>query len=201
MNPSARMIVVLTAVGLISGSFLSVVGLLTKERIAMNQQQEIQTAISEVLPETKTSHKVFEDEALTIYESRDENDNPVGFAVYASGTGFQDIITLMYGIDPSFSKIKALTILEQNETPGLGAKITDRTSFLRFWEGRNCEQPLSLRKPAVESPKNLASSEVNAITGATISSEKVLDIVNLSLEKLKEIKQKGELSSEEKNAT
>ncbi|HHF51921.1 MAG TPA: FMN-binding protein, partial [Candidatus Aminicenantes bacterium] len=41
MNLSARMIVVLTAVGLISGSFLSVVGLLTKERIAMNQQLEI----------------------------------------------------------------------------------------------------------------------------------------------------------------
>jgi electron transport complex protein RnfG len=201
MSLSARMIVVLTVVGLVSGSFLSVVGLLTKERIAMNKQQEIQDAISKVLPATKTSRKVFEDESLTIYESMDENNNPVGYAVYTSGTGFQDIITLMYGLDPSFSKIKALTILEQKETPGLGAKITDKTAFLRYWEGRNCEQPLSLRKPAVESPENLAPSEVNAITGATISSEKVLGIVNLSLEKLKEIKQKGELSSEEKNAT
>jgi electron transport complex protein RnfG len=201
MSLSARMIVVLTVVGLVSGSFLSVVGLLTKERIAMNKQQEIQDAINKVLPATKTSRKVFEDESLTIYESMDENNNPVGYAVYTSGTGFQDIITLMYGLDPSFSKIKALTILEQKETPGLGAKITDKTAFLRYWEGRNCEQPLSLRKPAVESPENLAPSEVNAITGATISSEKVLGIVNLSLEKLKEIKQKGELSSEEKNAT
>ncbi|HZX09702.1 MAG TPA: FMN-binding protein [Acidobacteriota bacterium] len=201
MSLSARMIVVLTVVGLISGSLLAVVGLLTKERIEMNRQQEIQTAINEVIPSTKTSHKIYEDETLTVYESLDENKNNVGFAVYTSGTGFQDIITLMYGVDPSVSKIKNLTILDQKETPGLGAKITDEKSFLRFWEGRNCEKPLSLRKPAVDSPEKLAPSEVNAITGATISSEKVLEIVNLSLQRLKQIKQGGKLSSEEKNAT
>ncbi|MFW6140016.1 MAG: FMN-binding protein [Acidobacteriota bacterium] len=201
MSLTARMITVLTVVGLISGSLLAVVGFLTKERIELNRQQEIQTAINEVIPSTKISHKVYEDETLTVYESVDENKNNVGFAVYTSGTGFQDIITLMYGVDPSVSKITDLTILDQKETPGLGAKITDEKSFLRFWEGRNCEEPLSLRKPAVDSPEKLAPSEVNAITGATISSEKVLEIVNLSLERLKEIKQGGKLSSEEKNAT
>jgi len=201
MSLSARMIVVLTVVGLISGSLLAVVGLLTKERIEMNRQQEIQTAINEVIPSTKTSHKIYEDETLTVYKSLDENKNNVGFAVYTSGTGFQDIITLMYGVNSSLSEIKDLTILDQKETPGLGANITDEKSFLRFWEGRNCEKRLSLRKPAVNSPEELEPSEVNAITGATISSEKVLEIVNLSLERLKEIKQGGQLSSEEKNAT
>jgi len=198
---SVRMIVVLTVVGLISGSLLAVVGLLTKERIEMNRQQEIQTAINEVIPSTKTSQKIYEDEALTVYESLDKNKNSVGFAVYTSGTGFQDVITLMYGVDPSVSKIKNLTILEQSETPGLGAKITDEKAFLRFWEDRNCENPLSLQKPAVDSPEKLDPSEVNAITGATISSEKVLEIVNQSLERLKRIRQGGKLSSEEKNAT
>jgi len=201
MSLSARMIVVLTVVGLVSGSLLAVVGLLTKERIEMNRQQEIQTAINEVIPSTKTSHKIYEDETLTVYKSLDENKNNVGFAVYTSGTGFQDIITLMYGVNPSLSEIKDLTILDQKETPGLGANITDEKSFLRFWEGRNCEKQLSLRKPAVNSPEELEPSEVNAITGATISSEKVLEIVNLSLDRLKEIKQGGQLSSEEKNAT
>ncbi|MBD3413332.1 MAG: FMN-binding protein [Candidatus Aminicenantes bacterium] len=201
MSLSARMIVVLTVVGLVSGSLLAVVGLLTKDRIEMNRQQEIQTAISQVIPSTKTSQKIYEDDSLTVYESRNESKNAVGYAVYTSGTGFQDIITLMYGTDPSLSNIKDLTILEQKETPGLGAKITDQEAFLRYWKNRNCEQPLSLRKPAVDSPENLDPSEVNTITGATISSEKVLDIVNASLERLKAIKEQGKLSSEEKNAS
>jgi len=199
MSLSARMIVVLTVVGLISGSLLAVVGLLTKERIEMNRQQEIQTAINEVLPSTETSQKIYEDESLTVYKSIDKNKNNVGFAVYTSGTGFQDIITLMYGVDPSVSTIKDLTILDQKETPGLGSKITDEKSFLRFWEDRNCEKSLSLRKPAVDSPEKLAPSEINAITGATISSDSVLEIVNQSLERLKKIKQGGKLTREEKN--
>jgi RnfABCDGE-type electron transport complex G subunit len=195
------MITVLTVVGLVSGSLLAVVGLLTKDRIEMNRQQEIQTAISEVIPSTKTSRKIYEDESLTVFESRDVDENAVGYAVYTSGTGFQDIITLMYGTDTSLSIIKDLTILDQKETPGLGAKITDEKAFLRYWENRTCEQPLSLRKPAVDSPENLDPSEVNTITGATISSEKVLDIVNSSLKRLKAIQKQGKLSSEEKNAT
>ncbi len=200
MSLPVRMILVLTVVGLVSGSLLSVVGLLTKQRIEMNRQQEIQAAINEVIPNTKTSQKIYEEDNLTVYESKDNSKNTVGFAVYTSGTGFQDVITLMYGIDPSLSTIKDMTILDQKETPGLGAKITDEKAFLRFWEGKSCEKPLSLRKPAVDSPEKLSPSEVNAITGATISSEKVLDIVNLSLERLKQIKQQGKLLSEEKNA-
>lgn len=196
MSLSARMVVVLTVVGLISGTFLALVGTMTEDRIEMNRQSEIQKAIIELIPETESSRKIYEEKSLTVYESLDENENTVGFAVYASGTGFQDVITLMYGIDPSISKMRDLLILDQKETPGLGAKIADEESFLRFWENRNCENPLALRKPAVDSPEKLAPSEVNAITGATISSEKVLGIVNSSLARLREIKEEGKLSSE-----
>jgi major membrane immunogen (membrane-anchored lipoprotein) len=46
----------------------------------------------------------------------------------------------------------------------------------------------------------LGASEVNTITGATISSDKVLGIVNLSLERLREIKQAGKLGSGDSHA-
>jgi len=55
LNLSVRMIVVLTVVGLISGSLLAVVGMLTKDRIAFNKQQEIKAAILEVVPKTGTA--------------------------------------------------------------------------------------------------------------------------------------------------
>jgi RnfABCDGE-type electron transport complex G subunit len=189
------MIVVLTFVGLISGGLLSVVNLLTAERIELNRQREIEAAISRVVPGSVSSRILYSEDRFTVYAGQGEGGQPLGYAVYASGTGFQDIIVLMFGTDPAIERINRLTILEQKETPGLGAKITDRQVFLRFWEGKDASGTLTLRKPAVPTPDELAPAEVNTITGATISSQKVLEIVNLSLERLRQLKQDGTLQS------
>ncbi|MGB2907062.1 MAG: FMN-binding protein [Candidatus Aminicenantaceae bacterium] len=199
MSLSVRMVVVLTAVGLISGGLLSVVNMLTAERIELNRQREIEEAITRVVPGTVSSATLYEEDKFTVYVGRDAADQELGYAIYASGTGFQDVIVLMFGTDPTIEKIFFMTILEQKETPGLGAKITDQEGYLRFWQDKDIQQPLTLRKPAVGSPEELGSSEVNAITGATISSDKVLGIVNLSLERLRQIKQEGKLGSGDGN--
>lgn len=196
MSLFARMIVVLTSVGLLSGGFLATVGLLTKERIAANKQKEIEEAILAVVPGTAVSRKLYEEKGLSIYGGQDDEGHLLGFAIHASGVGFQDKITLMFGLDPFMTKIKRLTILEQKETPGLGAKITDRNSFLKFWDDKACTSPLSLRKPPAISPEEMSSSEVNTITGATISSEAVLNTVNVSLDRLKRLKSEGRLTEE-----
>lgn len=197
MNLTARMIIVLTVVGLVSGSFLAVVGMLTEEQIEQNRLDEINRAITEVVPDAVSGDIVYEGEVLTVYAGRDKEGNQVGYALYSSGTGFQDVITLMAGVDSAVTKIYDLTILDQKETPGLGAKITSEADFLRFWENRNAEQKLELQKPAVDSPDQLAENEVNTITGATISSQKVMDIVNQALERMKTLKEKGRLGGEE----
>ncbi len=196
MKLSTRMVVVLTSVGLLSGSFLATVGHLTKERIALNKQRETEEAIIQVVPGTVSSQKLYEERDLSVYGGKDEEGNIVGFAIKASGNGFQDKITLMLGTNTSLKKINRLAILDQKETPGLGAKITDRDSFLKYWENRDCSGTISLRKPAVSAAEKLLPSEINTITGATISSEAVLRIVNTSLEQVREIIKEGKLSSE-----
>lgn len=193
MTLSTRMISVLTAVGLLSGGLLTGVGILTKDRIAFNKQQEIEAAILLVVPGAETHQKVFEERDLVVYHCRDKTGDVIGYALYALGAGFQDKIALMYGTDAALSKINSLTILEQLETPGLGAKITDQEAFLRFWENKDVSQPLTLHKPAASSPDDLAPSEINTITGATISSESVLKIVNLSLDRIKALRDSGKL--------
>ncbi len=187
------MIVVLTSVGLLSGGFLATVGLLTKEQIALNRQREIEEAIITVVPGTETSQKLFEGRGLSVYGGRDEKGAVLGFAIHASGVGFQDKITLMFGTDTSITRITRLAILDQKETPGLGAKITDNESFLQYWKDKDCTRPLSLRKPPSSTPQDLSPSEVNTITGATISSESVLNTVNISLEQLRSLKKEGKL--------
>jgi len=191
------MIVVLTSVGLLSGGFLATVGLLTKERIALNKQREIEEAIITVVPGTEISQKLYEERDLSIYGGRDETGAIVGFAIQASGVGFQDKITLMFGTDTSITRIIRLAILDQKETPGLGAKITDKESFLQYWENKDCTQPLSIRKPPSSLAQDLSSAEVNTITGATISSESVLNTVNISLVRLRALKKEGKFNLEE----
>lgn len=195
MTLSSRMIVVLTSIGVLSGAFLVSVGILTKERIVLNKQREIETAITAVVPGTRTSQKLYEEKDFSVYAGEDEQGRLLGFALNASAAGFQDKILFMIGIDPDLTRINSLYVLDQKETPGLGAKITDRESFLVFWENKKTSEPLKLRKPPAASPDELLPSEVNTISGATVSSEAVLSAVNISVEKLKKLKEEGKLSS------
>lgn len=197
MSLSSRMIIVLTTVGLISGGFLAGVAKLTKERIALNIQAEIEEAIEEVVDDAEVSTVLYEEEDLVIYRELKEDGDLAGFAIQATGVGFQDKITLMFGLDETLTKITGLTIIDQKETPGLGAKITEWDSFLQFWEERDATGMLSLRKPPVRTPEELLATEINSITAATISSRKVLDIVNLSLDKVRELITKGKITGEE----
>ncbi len=193
MKSSARMVLVLTSVGLLSGSFLAAVGLLTRERIEFNKQREIETAIIQVVPGTWKSEKVYEEKDLSLYEGKDAEGHLLGFGILASGVGFQDKITLMLGTDAFLTKTRRMVILDQKETPGLGAKISDDAAFLRFWEDKDLSRTLSLHKPAAKAAGDLAPDEVNTITGATISSEAVLKIVNNSLMRLRALSDEGKI--------
>ena len=198
MSLSSRMVIVLTAVGIISGGLLSTVGILTRARIEANRLREIEEAIITVVPGAKTNTKIYEEKDFTVYTTRNDQGQIQGFAIYTAGTGFQDKIVLMFGTDAEINKIFRLTILDQKETPGLGAKITDKEAFLKYWENKDCSHPLMLKKPPV-AQEELGASEVNAITGATISSEAVLATVNASLAKLRSLIQGGTIQIEENN--
>ena len=197
MSLSTRMILVLTTVGLISGGFLAGVANLTKERIALNIQAEIEEAIEEVVDDAEVSSVLYEEEDLVIYRELEDDGDLAGFAIQATGVGFQDKITLMFGLDETLTKITGLTIIDQKETPGLGAKITEWEAFLQFWEDRDATGLLTLRKPPVRTYEDLLRTEVNSITAATISSKKVLEIVNLSLDKVRELIKEGKITKEE----
>lgn len=201
MNLTTRMIVVLTAVGLVSGVLLATVGILTQERIEENRQEEIKAAITRVVPETSENRILYEDDDMTVYGCLDSGGNEIGYAILASGTGFQDIITLMVGTNPELTRIRKLTIIDQKETPGLGAKIVSRDAFLQYWDDKDVSNPLSLHKPAVSRPAELTANEVNTITGATISSQKVLGIVSRSVELAKSLKEEGKFTLEDPNGS
>ncbi len=109
-----------------------------------------------------------------------------GWVVKSSGQGYADKIELLIGLDPSLNKILGLFILEQKETPGLGNKITE-WEFRKQFISKSTNMPIVASKTGATSP-----DEINAITGATISSRSICSIINTAVKDIRaSLKDKG----------
>ena len=95
-----------------------------------------------------------------------------GWVVKASGQGYADRIEALIGLDPQATTITGLFILEQKETPGLGNKIASAD-----WRGQFTGKPTGAPLDVVKG-NAMAPNTIDAITGATISSRSVTDMVN-----------------------
>jgi electron transport complex protein RnfG len=93
------------------------------------------------------------------------------------------LITLMFGTN-SDGAVTGLRVLSHTETPGLGAKIAT-TQFRDQFKNRRPEQ-LILKK---DDP---AGGQINAITGATISSRVVTNATRSTLESFNKEKAGGD---------
>jgi electron transport complex protein RnfG len=180
-----RLVLTLALAGLLSG--LAIVGAyrLTLPTIEANNAQALREAVFKVLPGAerlqrlvwKDGHMVPAEGASadepSVYAGYTADGKFVGYAIPAAGAGFQDTIRLIYGFDPAKERIVGMEVLESRETPGLGDRIYDDEHFHH--------QFLDLAvKPTVELVKHepTAPNQVDAITGATISSTAVVKIVN-----------------------
>jgi Na+-translocating ferredoxin:NAD+ oxidoreductase subunit G len=99
--------------------------------------------------------------------------SPVGYAVVGQKPGFQDIIQVIFGYDPSSNQVLGMRVLESKETPGLGDKIFKDLRFVGGFEG-----VLTPIRPVGEGAGTGARNEAELITGATISARVVVEIIN-----------------------
>lgn len=115
----------------------------------------------------------------------DQQNNLVGIAVDARGQGFQDVIRILYGYSFEKQAIIGFVVLESKETPGLGDKIEKDENFLRNFEaldvsltpdGSTVANPIV----AVKNGTKTESWQLDAITGATISSNAIANILQKS---------------------
>lgn len=127
---------------------------------------------------TKTPSAGDERKSLpSVFVGYDASGNRLGAAVTAQEPGFQEEVLLMIGFEPSNGTLIGFKVLDEKETPGLGDKIERDKSFVSQFPGRVA--PLNgVRKLSTDNP-----SEVQTITGATISSRAVIRIINHAVEK------------------
>jgi electron transport complex protein RnfG len=182
MKKILNMIVVLTVIGLISGGILAYVYQLTLPKIEQKMTEATDAAIYKVLPETKTYEKV-EKADLTYYKCFDNRKRMIGTAILCQGNGYQGGIKMMVGVNADFSKFTGMVVLEQVETPGLGAKISE-AKFEGQFKNLATKPPIEYVKGAAPTKPN----EIQAITGATISSAAVVNIINKTVEQWLQVK-------------
>jgi len=107
-----------------------------------------------------------------VYEVRFQDNVVAGWVAKAGGQGYADKIELLVGIDALAEHITGLFILDQKETPGLGNKISDTV-----WRDQFIDKPTAGSLVVVKD-KSQGASKIDAISGATISSVAVCDIIN-----------------------
>ncbi len=121
-------------------------------------------------------------EGLTYYEAKSDS-VLLGYCFPISGSGLWGTIQALLAVTPDFRKIINLEIVNQNETPGLGGRITENW-FKEQFHGKILFDNDVIRN-FVLIPENEINedNEVNQITGATASSKAVVDMIYKNVKK------------------
>lgn len=173
-----KMMVALSAVCVISSVILVYVYDYSIPKIEINIKEETKKAIETIFPDLDKVENV---EGDKIFRVIDASGNLLGYAFLAEGSGYQGTIKLVAGIDSGLSSLKGIEILESQETPGLGDEIKS-DKFRGQFNGLDATGTIEY----VKNQKPSKPCQIEAITGATISSRAVVNALNKAVAEVKE---------------
>jgi len=184
----------IVGIAALCGLLIVVVYQTTAARIAENQERFLALAISQVLPAARSTiavaltadgrlEEAVEATALPAFLGYDADDQLVGAVVTAEGMGYQDKIRVLYAYSFELQAIVGFKVLDSRETPGLGDRVEKEPHFLANFErlyaqltqdGDGLLHPLV----TVKQGEKTEPWQIDGITGATITSEAIGDILN-----------------------
>lgn len=197
-----RLVATLAVAGALAGLLIVTVNQHTKPIIDKYKAEQLRIAVYEVLPGVErynTFYLVDEALSLTLPENAKESEykriyvgygasgQVTGVAISRGEPGFQDIVQIIFGFDPSNGKLSGMKVLDSKETPGLGDKIFKDMAFVEQFFAHP-QTPLKGVKIGTGKGK---PNEIDMITGATISSKVVIRIINNALEQWTPVLDKG----------
>lgn len=204
---------VLLIIAGVAGVGLSFVDNLTKGPIAEAQSKRLEEGQKLAFPSASSfgELKKLETDGKTIeyYEVFDEGKNVIGYELLYSVGGYQSRIKVLTGIEPD-GKVVAIRVLEQAETPGLGAEVDALPSnqsllcaFVSLFspepEKEESNIPWFQAQFSGKSPEDLIvvktkdPKHITALSGATITSTAVTKAVKEPIELFLQAKAEGKL--------
>ena len=189
MKNILRFVLVLFLVNLVAAAILAGVYTVTRPKIEAQKKMAEAEALREVMPESVGNRleKVEDGDAGYWKVFKDEGYRPSGYVFIAKKYGYSSVIETMVGIKRDGS-ITGVRILNQNETPGLGAKIVEilsdktlKSALKGLFSGKKEPEknilPYFTEQFKGVNVKNIDISNTDAITGATISSKAVVESI------------------------
>ncbi|AKH19476.1 FMN-binding protein [Sedimenticola thiotaurini] len=194
-TPSFAMLRTLGGIAMLSGLLVVLVYQFTQPIIENNKRIAIEQAVSRVVPGVVNKKDfILGPDGLfapdtpgavgeTIYAAYNAEGKLQGVALEAAATGYQDVIRILYGYNQDCQCVTGIKVLKMAETPGLGDKIAFDPEFLKNFEALDAR--LNSQKNALENAivtvKHGAKREqweIDAISGATISSKAIGRMIN-----------------------
>lgn len=179
---------ILFAITLIAGLALGFTYQLTKEPIRLQQEKKIREACQKVfsnaaefeVTEIEPGEELQQDFANrgvsvgTVFQALDDSGNILGYVIEMTSTeGYGGNIGLYMGVQMD-GTLNAVSILEISETPGLGMEA--ESVLVPQFEGKQIKE-FTYTKSGSQS-----DSEIDAISGATVTTKAVLEAVNAGLD-------------------
>lgn len=198
---------VLLVVTLVSAASLAGLNYATTPAKQRIQDEITQRALKVVMPQAVDFEKVdisVNGEPFSYRLAKDASGELVGYVTEGAADGYSSKLKVMVGMTPEL-EIKAIKVVFQKETPGLGDKIEEVLSKKTWWTviTRTSPDESDLRpwfqtqfdgsKPPVKLTKQ--GGTIEAITGATISSKAICEAVNDAMEKLQKVIEPGDSST------
>ena len=190
MKNILRFALVLFIVNLVAASVLAGVYYITKPKIELQEKLVREEALTKVMPESVGDElELVEDNGEIRYWRvfKGSDVRASGYVFIAKKYGYSSVIETMVGMKTD-GTITGVRVLNQNETPGLGAKIIEIASnktvlkvikeiFSKEKRAQKELTPYFTEQFTGRNIKRIDVSNIDAITGATISSKAVVDSI------------------------
>ena len=167
-NKIFKPIVVLCAICVVITGALAATNAATFEVIAETKAATEKATRSELLPEADDFKEVTDvsvENVTAVFEAT----NGTGWVITSNSKGYGGTITVMSAFTPD-GAIKQIKVTEAQETPGFGSKVTATPSYWERYMNQDASQALVLNQ------------DIDAESGATISSKALLRAVNSAIE-------------------
>lgn len=166
-------VIVLLVICIVIPLALAVTNKVTASRIAqLDEKNEIDAMKRLISAETYEKKELKADDETVVYTVASDGEEVRGYIFTVSAKGYGGDVSVMTAVNPDGS-VKAVEILDvSNETPGLGQNAAKESFYSQF----------ASKIADIELVKGTATgNQVNAVTGATITSKAVTKAVNEAL--------------------
>jgi electron transport complex protein RnfG len=202
MPSSAAMIRIMGVVSLVCGLLIVTTHIKTLEPIRHNQEIIMRESVEQLIPglQKQVIYGVQPGGEITIlpgleaagprfFAGYDASGRLIGVVIEASERGYADNILGMYAYSIEKQAVTGFKVLELKETPGLGDKITKDPDFLSNFKSLDAKLDSTGNKPAhpitvVKHGTKKNAWEIDAISGATISSRAVGRMLQKSVQEM-----------------